>query len=61
MKKSNKEVYIGCWKNNQRSGWGKVYDPNGYLTHNGEFIEGCFIYPQRNHDKHSQNRDNDFY
>lgn len=47
MKKANKEIYIGCWKNNQRWGWGKVYDPEGNLHQNGEFIEGCFIYPQK--------------
>lgn len=29
MKKANKEVYVGCWKNGQRSGWGKLYNSMG--------------------------------
>ena len=29
MKKSTKEVYIGSWKENQRNGWGRVYDYQG--------------------------------
>lgn len=29
MKKSNKELYVGEWKNNQREGWGKVYNMLG--------------------------------
>ena len=47
MKKSNKEVYIGCWKNNQRWGWGKLYNTEGELDKNGEFVEGYFIADQK--------------
>lgn len=35
MKKASKEVYLGCWKNNQRWGWGKAFDPEGNLHQNG--------------------------
>ena len=35
MKKYNKEVYIGLWKNNQRHGWGKIYSPEGKMVENG--------------------------
>ena len=38
MKKSNKELYVGEWKNNQREGWGKVYNMLGQMVQDGEFI-----------------------
>ena len=47
MKKSNREVYVGCWKNNQRNGWGKVYGSLGKLIQNGEFLNGCLLLRNR--------------
>ena len=41
MKKENKETYIGCWRENQRNGWGRIYSNEGSLTTNGEFEDGC--------------------
>ena len=29
MKKEGKEIYIGCWKNNVRNGWGRIYRESG--------------------------------
>ena len=41
MKKTNRETYIGCWRDNQRNRSGKIYSDDGKLTMNGEFEEGC--------------------
>ena len=47
MKKSNREVYVGCWRNGQRNGWGKVYSPLGKMIQNGEFLNGCLLLRNR--------------
>ena len=35
MKKFNKEVYVGEWRNNQRQGWGKVFSAEKKIIENG--------------------------
>ena len=43
MKKENKELYIGCWKNNERNGWGRIYNGPGELVESGDFHDGALI------------------
>ena len=43
MKMEEKELYIGCWKENKRNGWGRVYNDYGELVESGDFHDGSLI------------------
>ena len=43
MKKEDRELYVGCWRNNKRNGWGRIYDGKGELVESGHFHDETLI------------------